>query len=210
MPRSQLEARAVALGAGWCERGRQSGGDKRTDDGGAHSEFLASGKCASRVVLKSDEHPPRRNRCLFSHDALQSSRHFAELADFARTVAEEVLARLDAAERLHSNEPVIATGALVVNLPTHEAVIDGAPVKLKTREFALLAALAQNLGRVLTRDQLLELAWPEPEGVEENRTVDVHIRRVRVASGPAASLIETVHGIGYKLVKAPHPPAIEV
>jgi two-component system phosphate regulon response regulator PhoB len=143
-------------------------------------------------------------------DSVQITMTKAELADFARSVAEEVLARLDAAERLHSNDPVIATGTLIVNLPGHEAVVDSAPVKLKTREFALLAALAQNLGRVLTREQLLELAWPEPEGVEENRTVDVHIRRVRVALGPAASLIETVHGIGYKLVKAPHPPAIEV
>lgn len=133
----------------------------------------------------------------------------AELADFARSVAEEVLAGLDAAERLHTNEPVIATGSLIVNLPSHEALVDGAPVKLKTREFALLAALARNLGRVLTREQLLELAWPEPERVDEKRTVDVHIRRVRVALGNAASLIETVHGVGYKLVKAPLHPAIE-
>jgi two-component system phosphate regulon response regulator PhoB len=138
-------------------------------------------------------------------ESVQISMTKVELADFARIVAEEVLARLDAAARLHTNEPVIATGTLMVNLPGHEAVVDGAPVKLKTREFALLAALARNVGRVLTRDQLLELAWPEPEQVDENRTVDVHIRRVRVALGTAASLIETVHGIGYKLVKV-RPP----
>ena len=69
----------------------------------------------------------------------------AELGDFARAVAQEVLARLDAAERLQSEEPQIATGALCVDLPAHEVTVEGTPVKLKTREFALLAALAQNL-----------------------------------------------------------------
>ena len=141
-------------------------------------------------------------------ESVQITMTKAELADFARSVAEEVLARLDAAERLHTSGPVIATGTLTVDLPGHEAVIDGAPGKLKTREFALLAALARNLGCVLTREQLLELAWPQPEQVDENRTVDVHIRRVRVALGTAASLIETVHGIGYKLAKVTvRPPA---
>jgi len=90
-----------------------------------------------------------------------------------------------------------------VNIPGHEVLIDGKPVKLKTREFALLAVLAQNLGRVLTRDQLLALAWPDPAFVGDDRTVDVHVRRVRLALGPAGSLVETIHGVGYKLVKAP-------
>jgi len=47
---------------------------------------------------------------------------------------------------------------------------------------------AQNLGRVLTREQLLEAAWPDPQAVDDARTVDVHVRRVRVALGTAASL----------------------
>ena len=72
----------------------------------------------------------------------------AELADFARAVVQEVLGGLDAAERLHSDEPQIATGTLSVNLPGHEVAVGGITIKLTTREFALLAALAQNLGRV--------------------------------------------------------------
>ncbi len=75
----------------------------------------------------------------------------AELADFARALVQEVLGCLDAAERLHSDEPQIATGTLSANLPGHEVAVGGIPIKLKTREFALLAALAQNLGRVLTQ-----------------------------------------------------------
>jgi len=129
----------------------------------------------------------------------------AELTDFGRTIAQEVITRLDAAERLHGDEPLIETGMLTVSLPGHQTVVDGTPVNLKTREFALLAALALNLGRVLTREQLLSSAWPKPERVD-NRTVDVHVRCVRVALGSAASLIETVHGVGYKLAKAPARP----
>ncbi len=131
----------------------------------------------------------------------------AELADFGRVVAHEVIARLDAAERLQASEPVIATGMLTVNVPGHEVLVDGAPVKLKTREFALLAALARNLGRVLTRDQLLDSAWPDSGRVDDDRTVDVHVRRVRLALGAAASLVETIHGVGYKLAKVPVSPA---
>jgi len=131
----------------------------------------------------------------------------AELADFGRVVAHEVLARLDAGERLNGSDPVIATGILILNVAGHEAFVDEAPVKLKTREFALLAALARNLGRVLTRDQLLASAWPDPAQVDDDRTVDVHVRRVRLALAAAASLVETIHGVGYKLAKAPVKPA---
>ncbi len=134
----------------------------------------------------------------------------AELADFGRVVAREVIARLDAAERLLGSEPVIATGMLIVNVPSHEVLVDGRPVKLKTREFALLAMLAQNLGRVLTRDQLLDLAWPDAGLVDDDRTVDVHVRRVRLALGPAASLVETIHGVGYKLAKVPVKSAARI
>ncbi len=130
----------------------------------------------------------------------------AELADFGRIVAQEVLARLDAAKRLHADEPVVATGTVTVNVPGHEVVVDGTAVKLKTREFALLAALARNLGFVLTRDQLLDSAWPDAGRVDDDRTVDVHVRRVRLALGAAASLVETIHDVGYKLAKVPVSP----
>ena len=73
-------------------------------------------------------------------ESVQITMTKAELADFARSVAEEVLARLDAAERLHSNEPVIATGTLMVNLPGHEAELPASvvvhPTLLVGQEFA--------------------------------------------------------------------------
>jgi DNA-binding response OmpR family regulator len=54
------------------------------------------------------------------------------------------------------------------------------------------------MGFVFSRGRLLALAWPDPEGVDDERTVDVHIRRLRVKLGAAAN-IRTVPGIGYAL-----------
>jgi len=95
----------------------------------------------------------------------------------------------------------IVTGPLRVDLDSYEAVVHDVSITLKPREFALLKALAQNVGRVLSRDHLLELAWPDPQSVNSNRTVDVHIRRLRLKLGEAASLLCTVGGVGYKLVR---------
>ncbi len=95
----------------------------------------------------------------------------------------------------------IKMGDLVINLAAHEVVVDGRPIELTHQEFVLLRFLAQNRGRVYTRDQLLERVW----GVDYyggSRTVDIHIRRLRMKLGSAAKPIETVRGVGYKM-KAP-------
>ena len=95
----------------------------------------------------------------------------------------------------------IVVGTLRVDMEGHEAIVADSPVDLNPREFAVLRALAQNAGRVLSRNQLLDLAWPEPERMHSNRTVDVHICRLRLKLGEAGNLIRTVCGIGYKLAR---------
>ncbi len=72
-------------------------------------------------------------------------------------------------------------------------------VDLRTKEFDLLAVLAQNPGIVLTRERLLELAWGY-DFAGETRTVDVHVAHLRKKLGGAKTQIETVSGVGYKLV----------
>jgi DNA-binding response OmpR family regulator len=57
--------------------------------------------------------------------------------------------------------------------------------------------LAQNRGRVFTRDQILDKAWKE-ESFVVDRTVDVHVRRLRQKLGQASQFIETVRGVGYR------------
>lgn len=93
---------------------------------------------------------------------------------------------------------VIEVGNLRIDLSRHEVTTDGQPVTLRTKEFALLVALAQNLGMVLTREKLLELVWGF-DYYGETRTVDVHINHLRDKIAGSGAHIETVRGTGYKL-----------
>ncbi len=92
----------------------------------------------------------------------------------------------------------IKIGAMEIDLAAHEVAVEGRNVELTHQEFALLSFLAQNRGRVYTRDQLLTRVW----GVDYyggSRTVDIHVRRLRMKLGPAAEPIQTVRGVGYKM-----------
>lgn len=96
----------------------------------------------------------------------------------------------------------IKIGPLCIDLAGHEVTVEGRSIDLTHQEFALLKFLSQNRGRVYSRDQLLSRVW----GVDyygTSRTVDIHVRRLRMKLGAVASRpIETVRGVGYKM-KAP-------
>jgi len=99
----------------------------------------------------------------------------------------------------------IEVGQLKIDLDAHQSWVGGEPLQLTATEFKLLAELAENRGRVLTRERLLDRVWGYTfEGY--GRTVDTHIRRVRKKLGGAGDLIETVRGIGYRL-RAEDTPA---
>jgi DNA-binding response OmpR family regulator len=92
----------------------------------------------------------------------------------------------------------IKMGPLVLDLAAREVTVHDRPVSLTQQEFSLLAFLCQNRGRAFTRQQLLERVW----GVDfygSTRTVDIHIRRLRMKLGSAVSNLETMRGIGYKM-----------
>jgi DNA-binding response OmpR family regulator len=92
-------------------------------------------------------------------------------------------------------------GPLVIDCAAHEVTVDGRAVQLTHQEFALLEFLVRNRGRVFSRQQLLERVW----GVDYyggSRTVDIHVRRLRMKLSNAADPLETVRGVGYK-IKAP-------
>jgi DNA-binding response OmpR family regulator len=78
------------------------------------------------------------------------------------------------------------------------ALLDGMPVHLTRLEYDLLLYFADNAGRVLTRGQLLHQVWGYTVA-SGGRTVDVHIRRVRVKLGDRGPLISTVRGVGYRM-----------
>jgi two-component system alkaline phosphatase synthesis response regulator PhoP len=88
---------------------------------------------------------------------------------------------------------------LLVDPASHEATVNGAPLELRAQEFDLLLTLVENRGRVLSREKLLELAWGF-DYFGETRTVDVHIGHLRRKLAPSSVKIETVTGVGYKLV----------
>lgn len=78
------------------------------------------------------------------------------------------------------------------------AQVDGERVELTLKEFKLLLAFMENIGRVFTRDRLLETVWGQ-DYVGETRTVDVHIGTLRTKLGRYGGLISTVRGIGYRM-----------
>lgn len=97
-----------------------------------------------------------------------------------------------------NGERSYSVGALVLSVPKRLVTVGGSPVQLTVKEFDLLAYLFENRGVVLTRDQILAQVWGyDFDG--ESRTVDVHIRTLRVKLGEASELIETVRGVGYRI-----------
>lgn len=76
--------------------------------------------------------------------------------------------------------------------------IDGERVELTLKEFKLLLTFMENIGRVFTRDRLLEMVWGQ-DYIGETRTVDVHIGTLRTKLGRYGGLISTVRGIGYRM-----------
>ncbi len=115
----------------------------------------------------------------------------------------EVIARVEAVLRrvLPPRESeAIEAGPLTLDHARREARVQGQELRLTPREFELLYFLARNPGRVFSRDELLTKVWGyDYRG--ETRTVDVHIRRLRVKLGDeAARMIATVTGAGYKFV----------
>lgn len=87
---------------------------------------------------------------------------------------------------------------LAIDVERREVRIDGTPVGLRTQEFEVLYALALNQGKVLTREQLLNLAWGY-DFYGQTRTVDVHIAQLRRKLAGSLVKIETITGVGYKL-----------
>lgn len=105
-----------------------------------------------------------------------------------------VLRRTQKSENLDEYQ----VGSLYVCPTKHIVKVDGLTVSLSLKEFNLLCLLVKKNGCVVTRDEILNTIWGYSfDG--ENRTVDVHIRKLRQKLGEAGNCIETVKGVGYKI-----------
>ena len=114
----------------------------------------------------------------------------------------ELLARIKAVLRRTTRETdrePLACGALRLDPASHRATVNGIPLDLPPVEFQLLMFFMAHPERVYSRQQLIDRVWGTTTHVEE-RTVDVHIRRLRVALEPSGhnELIQTVRGSGYR------------
>ncbi|PKM94879.1 MAG: DNA-binding response regulator [Firmicutes bacterium HGW-Firmicutes-1] len=100
-------------------------------------------------------------------------------------------------DKLDSNKHVFYLDQLEIDPSSHLVTLDGEVINLSPKEFELLLMLTQNLGQVISREQLLNQVWGyEYYGGE--RTVDTHINRLRIKLGSKGNAIATIRGYGYR------------
>ncbi|SDE23892.1 response regulator [Sporomusa acidovorans] len=116
----------------------------------------------------------------------------------------ELLARIKAVLRRSQKESAVGgellLGKLKLNFSRYEAYLGSTKLELTPKEYEMLKLFATNIGKVFTREQLLEKVWGY-EYFGDTRTVDVHVRHLRMKLAPendVAEAIETVRGVGYR------------
>jgi DNA-binding response OmpR family regulator len=128
--------------------------------------------------------------------------------------ARELVARVKAVLRRYTvsrtlDSKILQVGNLRIDPERHEVTIGDRSVDLRPKEFELLTTLARNPGVVFDRERLLKLAWGY-DYYGDSRTVDVHVTWLREKLRDSSARIQTVWGVGYKLVEAEQgeePPA---
>ena len=125
----------------------------------------------------------------------------------------EMLARIRAVLRRRTPEQgggSVNVGALALDSSTHRVSFHEQPLKLGPTEFKLLHFLMSHAERVHSRAMLLDKVWGDHVFIEE-RTVDVHVKRLREALGDAGAMVETVRGAGYRLTAVQYvsPSAVQ-
>ncbi len=119
----------------------------------------------------------------------------------------EFLARSRAILRRKTPVPAAGKGELVsghikLSPHSHETWCKGKPLELTLREFDILQVFLMNMGRALTRDEIVKLAWGPTTSIVP-RVVDVHVGHLRSKLGPEGRRIETIPQVGYKLASSP-------
>ena len=114
----------------------------------------------------------------------------------------EMIARIKAVMRRTApkTDQVLTCGDIVLDEVRHIVTVDGKQVVLTLKEYELLKLLMENAGQVFTRDILLSRIWGQ-DYLGETRTVDVHIGTLRTKLAKGGEKIETVRGVGYKMVE---------
>jgi DNA-binding response OmpR family regulator len=94
----------------------------------------------------------------------------------------------------------VELGELTIDFGGHEVRAAGRPIHLTRREFGVLRLLVRERDRALSRDEILERVWGDCTGVNSQRTVDIHMHRLRTKLGDSCSArLQTLRNVGYKL-----------
>lgn len=117
-----------------------------------------------------------------------------------RELVARVRAVLRRSDGRNDGIPVLKVGKLTLDRRSREVTSGDTAIGLRTKEFDLLAALMEHAGQVLTREQLLSQVWGY-DFFGETRTVDVHVQQLRRKLEPSGVRIDTLRGVGYKLVE---------
>ena len=120
---------------------------------------------------------------------------FAELAARLRALAR----RAEPGPR--RAEPKLEVGPIVLDETGRRVTVNGSPIDLSPREFSLLECFLRHPGQTLTRDQLLDQAWPYSAAVTPN-AVDAYVHYLRTKLGSEGNRVETIRGVGYRLSDA--------
>ena len=116
----------------------------------------------------------------------------------------EMISRIKAVLRrtgASTKKTLLTVGEIEMNPEEHTVSAAGERLNLTLKEYDMLKLFMENVGHVFTREQLLYKIW-EADFVGETRTVDVHIGTLRTKLGKCACCIETVRGVGYRMVNA--------
>ncbi len=115
-----------------------------------------------------------------------------------RELVLRVKAILKRNEPKESKKEIITIDSLKIDISRHKVTLDRKEIKLTLMEFKLLLTLAERMGRLQSRERLLDDVWKMDSEVT-TRTIDTHIKRLRKKLGKTGKLIETVRGLGYKM-----------
>lgn len=114
----------------------------------------------------------------------------------------ELLARIESLLRRAYNKNVdaetVKVGPLTINTGSFTVTLHDKPISLTKKEFGILHLLVKNRGRVFSREQLLRLVWEDDHHLSSERTVDTHMKTLRIKLGDFGKTLKTVWGVGYK------------
>jgi len=119
--------------------------------------------------------------------------------DVVRLALGEPAARSRAKQQVDEDQDRVRSG-ITIDLSRKTVLLDNIPAQLTYREFELLQALVLREGRTVDREELIEAQWAgsDPEEAPNSRTIDVHVRRLRVKLAQYQNIVRTVRGVGYR------------